>query len=188
MLKMKANSFADLVKMAVTLPLAAQTADAIRYIDISILETSTNPNSHQVSDFLCLDLSIQKLPNNLHMRLKMLRDGHRRELSSPGERHRQQELIRQMGPNNRLRRQITPRRIHCTLRHTLRRHSLLAEPGEHFGDVLVLDRQRQCVARSELPRQATNMQILAGPIEHLEFFVGRAVRAPALARHGELEA
>jgi FixJ family two-component response regulator len=30
MLKMKANSFADLVKMAVTLPLAAQTADAIR--------------------------------------------------------------------------------------------------------------------------------------------------------------
>jgi hypothetical protein len=30
MLKMKANSFADLVKMAVTLPLAAQTADPIR--------------------------------------------------------------------------------------------------------------------------------------------------------------
>jgi hypothetical protein len=77
--------------------------------------TSTNPNSHQVSDFLCLDLTIQKRPNDLHMRLKMLRYRHSHKLPTPRERHGQQQLIRKMPSNHGLRRQVTPRGVHRRL-------------------------------------------------------------------------
>jgi hypothetical protein len=148
----------------------------------------SNPHAHQAFPVLSHNSLAQKFLNNRHMRLKMLRHRHRQKLPSSRERHRQQQLIRQMPPDYRLRNEIIPRGIHSPLRHALRRDSLLPKPRKHLGDVLVFHCQGQRIPRSKLPRQSANMQILRRPVQHLLFFVGRAVRAPALARHGELEA
>src|SRR5262249_38026799 len=93
-----------------------------------------------------LNFDIEKLANYLDVRRRVTRQRPRRKTPSASHCHRNQQLIRQILSDRRLRSQVAPRLLRSFFRNGFCPNTALAKTREYFGHVLAFDLNRHNVA------------------------------------------